>query len=227
VRATDTLNLYRFSDAGTYIWTCHLGGLVNGTWYDLQISWGASTTTPIVKLNNVSKTMTLTQKPTIAGYPWSTDFDAGPVVMNSNSMTGAARGQIAIFRLHDTNLSSAYLSDNYAVDWGRVYQTIAWSQTTVPGVAIQAYAPTCVALDQTPQWIERSSPDVAITAFPPTAAIVTNELPVAGNVTIAAHAPTCVSARYPDVPSPPEIKLTWKVRDNFVVTTVVEETQNE
>jgi hypothetical protein len=89
------------------------GTFVVGNWYALQITWDTSSynTTPIIKVDNVSKTVTHNVSGTVASWAAETTrmlFGDG----GGNRYIGAG----VLFRYHNTILTDAQLIQNYEAD---------------------------------------------------------------------------------------------------------------
>jgi hypothetical protein len=107
-------------------WSCK-PGFVNGKTYVLQIAGGAPNTAITVMLNNVSVPVTHTMVAASYDTSWGPYADEDLKIMNSYSQNAAARCTLYLFRFHNTKLSSLQMSQNYDIDWGRVWTLVSVS----------------------------------------------------------------------------------------------------
>lgn len=84
------------------------------TWFDIQVSWtGSIVSEPLLKVNDVIQT--LNEDTQGSNTEWADD--SSPMYLgNTADLSFPFSGIIALFRMHNTNLSSSELHDNYAVD---------------------------------------------------------------------------------------------------------------
>ena len=232
-KATDTLTIFRsvvmggFTPPDIYYkqWHGHPGPFTNGSDYHLQISWGDSNSTPLVKCNNASKTMTHdTHPPDVSGWDWYSDSAYQVKVLNSSSNNAAVRGALTIFRLHDTNLSDtgspSQLTDNYTADWEeRVVSNKSWTQTTVKSTASSSKLPAIEKHDH--WWYQISSPAATATTTVGTFAVLTAPTPPTAAATTKVSVIT--SGRFVDVPPIPHYTLRRVVPYIFTLYPSVEE----
>lgn len=210
--------LYR-SNATWYI----KPNLVNGHWYNIQISWGASNSTPIIKVNNVAPTL----RGSVGSGSWTSDAGYDLKVMNDVNQGYALRSTVEVVRFYDAALSDAELQANYAADILGYVQTVTWTQDgstyKVPNVGVDDLTLESV-VGISNAWHEGyPEPDVGAVAMAPTAEVLPNEFPLGGHATARAYAPMVVAARFPDVPPGAAIDLTHSVRAKFVFNPIVGE----
>jgi hypothetical protein len=180
---------------------------VDGTWYDLQISWGAIGATPIVKINDSEKTMYHINHGTGS---WLSDSASDATLFNKVSHDFGMLGTFTIVRLHDTNLPTGYLSDNYAADNWR------WTETTVNAPVTEAtasanaatvargitqYAPTVEATTS----INPATVSYVPIIHAPSVEATAQGYPITGGPVVTAHAP-CVEA-IADAFAPSDVKI--------------------
>lgn len=223
-KSTDTLWVHRDINYGGYKeeeeWSCHPGITTNGKWYDLQVAWGGYNSTPLVKCNNVSKTMTHYTTSRHGGN-WYDDSNQQIKVMNSSDQNACARSVLSMFRFHNAVLSDAHMSDNYTADLVRTAINVTWTQdgTTfkVPNTVATHVNPDSVIVVAN-AWRETNVPNTATTPYLPTVAIQRDSQPVGGNAVAAVILPTVTVARFADVPPPPTFVFTEIVRNTFTLT---------
>jgi len=123
-RYADHLYIKRMDTAGVAFkaWNSPSGSLTTGLNF-IQISWQASSvsSTPILKINNVAQTLTYTGSGSTTA--WQNDSLYDLYIGNSATNNRYIKGTFYLFRLHNTNLSSANLTDNYLNDIWRVAHT--------------------------------------------------------------------------------------------------------
>ena len=131
-KSVDRLHVYRYRSATYEEYTCTAGIEDGINWYGLQISWGAPGSTPLVKINNSTQSMTHAHAG--GGPVWSQDGSYGITIGHHPTSDGAGMDgcTLAIYRHHNTNLSSEDFTDNYNEDWLRtiVDTTIAEAPLT-------------------------------------------------------------------------------------------------
>jgi hypothetical protein len=206
------------------IWTATtMPAFTDGAWYDVQLSLGAFGTMPLLKINNVTYSL--------SGMPGdgttAQNDSAYPLKICNNDAQGSAfRCNLAVFRWYDAPLTTAELSANYAVDWARIASSVGWTQdgTTykVPNVAADDLTlESIVGLDNA--WHEGyPEPNVGAVATDPVVVVAHTE-PVGGNATARAYNPSVIAARFPDVPPQATLDLTHPVRANFVFNPILGE----
>lgn len=127
-RRLDTLLILRGRNAGTADTFVSDGqvGFTDGSWYDVQITWGAVGTTPVLKINNVNKP--LTRESTGTGAAYTDDHAYGGRICQATTGSRCFLCTLTLFRLHNAVLSSGDLTGNYYVDLRRYHADAAWKQ---------------------------------------------------------------------------------------------------
>lgn len=193
-------------------------GMTAGNLYFIQITWDNNpTSTAVIKLNNVSKTVTMSGTATT----WQPDSSASAHLMKA--WGDSHDHTIALFRWHSEKLSDANLTTNHNASKWR-YQNVGASlsalETTVDVVPPTAIVSTDVAVTVTTLPTVVSSPqptvsvqcNVVVTPHACTSGVIQPTISIVSNVAVTANTLTAATG---------SISPLVSVNDNVGVTTTV------